>query len=204
MSKKGSRNLEDVLKALARDELKPAADGQRSKYVSLEQIQKHLKKNYPEVSVRHAQRTDDIFNEVTGEYLHTNYRISTALTVDDETEQTTGSQQLFDPTDSQRVGAAQTYLRRYNLLILSNMIITEDPDDTDGALERYVEPANPDYEIILAELITELNSSQTYKDLTARWSKKVRTKPIKELPQTYKDRANAVKHKLRDGLNAAA
>ncbi len=204
MSKKGLRNLEEILKALAKDELKPAADGQRSKYVSLEQIQKHLKSNYPEVSVRHAQRTDDVLNAVTGEYLHTNYQISTAFTVDGETYQTTGSQQLFDPTDSQRVGAAQTYLRRYNLLILSNMIITEDPDDTDGAVERYQEPVNPDYEIILAELISELNSTQTFKGLGATWSKKVRTKAYKELPNSYKDRAHAVKNQLKGGYDAAA
>ena len=84
------------------------------------------------------------------------------------------------------------------------MIITGDPDDTDGAVERYQEPVNPDYEIILAELISELNSTQTFKDLGLAWSKKVRLKRVKELPQAYKDRANAVKHKLADGLNAAA
>ena len=157
------KNLQEILKAMAREEIKPEAKGLHNDYVSLEQLQKHMKNKYKDVEV-----------------------------------------QLRDPSNPQAHGTAQTYLRRYNILILSNMIITGDPDDTDGAVERYVEPADPDNEIILAELITELNSSETYKDLTANWSRKVRTKRVKNLPQAYKDRANAVRHKLQDGLNAAA
>jgi len=198
------KNLQEILKAMARDEIEPKAKGLHNDYVSLEQLQKHIKTKYKEVDVEHMQQTVDVFNEQTGEYLHTNYTITTQFIVGGQDISTQMSVQLRDPTNPQIHGTAQTYLRRYNILILSNMIITGDPDDTDGAVERYVEPANPDYELILAELITELNSSQTYKDLTTNWSKKVRTKRVKELPQAYKDRANAVKHKLADGLNAAA
>ena len=198
------KNLQEILKAMARDEIEPKAKGLHNDYVSLEQLQKHIKTKYKEVDVEHMQQTVDVFNEQTGEYLHTNYTITTQFIVGGQGISTQMSVQLRDPTNPQTHGTAQTYLRRYNILILSNMIITGDPDDTDGAVERYVEPANPDYELILAELITELNSSQTYKDLTTNWSKKVRTKRVKELPQAYKDRANAVKHKLADGLNAAA
>ena len=198
------KKLQDILKAMAREEIKPEAKGLHNDYVSLEQLQKHMKNKYKDVEVQHTQETVDVFNQQTGEYLHTNYKMTTVFTVGDESESTSMSVQLRDPSNPQAHGTAQTYLRRYNILILSNMIITGDPDDTDGAVERYVEPANPDNEIILAELITELNSSQTYKDLTANWSKKVRTKRVKSLPQAYKDRANAVKHKLADGLNAAA
>lgn len=199
-----NRDLNTVLKAMARDEIKPEAKGLHNDYVSLEQLQKHIKNKYKEVEVQHTQQTVDVFNPQTGEYLHTNYSIQTMFIVGGDNILTSMSVQLRDPSNPQTHGTAQTYLRRYNILILSNMIITGDPDDTDGAVERYVEPANPDYEIILAELITELNSSETYKDLTTNWSKKVRTKRVKELPQAYKDRANAVKHKLADGLNAAA
>ncbi len=199
-----NRDLNTVLKAMARDEIKPEAKGLHNDYVSLEQLQKHIKNKYKEVEVQHTQQTVDVFNPQTGEYLHTNYSIQTMFIVGGENILTSMSVQLRDPSNPQTHGTAQTYLRRYNILILSNMIITGDPDDTDGAVERYVEPANPDYELILAELITELNSSQTYKDLTTNWAKKVRLKRVKELPQAYKDRANAVKHKLADGLNAAA
>jgi len=198
------RNLQKVLSDMAKDEIKPEAKGLHNDYVSLEQLQKHIKNKYKEVEVQHTQQTVDVFNPQTGEYLHTNYSIQTMFIVGGDNILTSMSVQLRDPSNPQTHGTAQTYLRRYNILILSNMIITGDPDDTDGAVERYVEPANPDYELILAELITELNSSQTYKDLTTNWSKKVRTKRVKELPQAYKDRANAVKHKLADGLNAAA
>lgn len=199
-----NRDLHTVLKAMAKDEIKPEAKGLHNDYVSLEQLQKHIKNKYKEVDIEHKQDTVDVFNQQTGEYLHTNYSIETTFVVGEADISTRMSVQLRDPSNPQIHGTAQTYLRRYNILILSNMIITGDPDDTDGAVERYVEPANPDYELILAELITELNSSQTYKDLTTNWAKKVRLKRVKELPQAYKDRANAVKHKLADGLNAAA
>ena len=199
-----NRDLNTVLKAMAQDEIEPKTPGQHNTYVSLEQLQKHIKKKYKEVGVEHKQQTVDVFNQQTGEYIHTNYTIQTTFTVGQESIATQMSVQLRDPSNPQIHGTAQTYLRRYNILILSNMIITGDPDDTDGAVERYVEPANPDYEIILAELINELNSSQTYGDLRTKWANKVRTKRVKELPQAYKDRANAVKHKLADGLNAAA
>ena len=199
-----NRDLYTVLKAMAKDEIKPEAKGLHNDYVSLEQLQKHIKNKYKEVDIEHKQETVDVFNQQTGEYLHTNYSIETTFVVGEADISTRMSVQLRDPSNPQTHGTAQTYLRRYNILILSNMIITGDPDDTDGAVERYVEPANPDYELILAELITELNSSQTYKDLTTNWSKKVRLKRVKELPQAYKDRANAVKHKLAGGLNAAA
>ena len=199
-----NRDLHKVLKAMAEDEIEPKTPGQHNNYVSLEQLQKHIKKKYKEVEVEHKQQTVDVFNQQTGEYLHTNYTIQTTFTVGGESIATQMSVQLRDPTNPQTHGTAQTYLRRYNILILSNMIITGDPDDTDGAVERYQEPVNPDNEIILAELISELNSTQTFKDLGLAWSKKVRTKAYKELPNSYKDRAHAVKNQLKGGYDAAA
>ena len=198
------KNLQEILKTMAKDEIEPKAKGQHNDYVSLEQLQKHIKTKYKEVNVQHMQQTVDVFNEQTGEYLHTNYEITTQFIVGEEDISTSMSVQLRDPSNPQTHGTAQTYLRRYNILILSNMIITGDPDDTDGAVERYEEPVNPDNEIILAELISELNSTKTYKDLQASWSKKTRLKRVKELPKAYKDRANAVKHKMVEGFNAAA
>ncbi|MEL0118988.1 MAG: ERF family protein [Opitutae bacterium] len=199
-----NRDLHKVLKAMAEDEIEPKTPGQHNNYVSLEQLQKHIKKKYKEVEVDHKQQTVDVLNQQTCEYLHTNYTIQTTFTVGGESIATQMSVQLRDPTNPQTHGTAQTYLRRYNILILSNMIITGDPDDTDGAVERYQEPVNPDYEIILAELISELNSTQTFKELGVAWSKKVRTKDYKELPNSYKDRAHAVKNQLKGGYDAAA
>lgn len=199
-----NRDLHKVLKAMAEDEIEPKTQGQHNNYVSLEQLQKHIKKKYKEVEVEHKQQTVDVFNQQTGEYLHTNYTIQTTFTVGGESIATQMSVQLRDPTNPQTHGTAQTYLRRYNILILSNMIITGDPDDTDGAVKRYEEPVNPDHEKILAELISELNSTQTFKDLGVAWSKRVRTKAYKELPNIYKDRAHAVKNQLKGGYDAAA
>jgi hypothetical protein len=199
-----NRDLNTVLKAMAQDEIEPKTPGQHNTYVSLEQLQKHIKKKYKEVGVEHKQQTVDVFNQQTGEYVHTNYTIQTTFTVGQESIATQMSVQLRDPSNPQTHGTAQTYLRRYNILILSNMIITGDPDDTDGAVERYQEPVNPDYEIILAELISELNSTQTFKDLGLAWSKKVRTKAYKELPNGYKDRAHSVKNQLKGRYDAAA
>ena len=78
------KNLQDILKAMARDEIEPKAKGLHNDYVSLEQLQKHIKTKYKEVDVEHMQQTVDVFNEQTGDYLHTNYTITTQFIVGEE------------------------------------------------------------------------------------------------------------------------
>ena len=45
------KNLQDILKAMAREEIKPEAKGLHNDYVSLEQLQKHMKNKYKDVEV---------------------------------------------------------------------------------------------------------------------------------------------------------
>ena len=87
------KNLQDILKAMAREEIKPEAKGLHNDYVSLEQLQKHMKNKYKDVEVQHTQETVDVFNQQTGEYLHTNYKMTTVFTVGDESESTSMSVQ---------------------------------------------------------------------------------------------------------------
>ena len=104
------RNLQKVLSDMAKDEIKPEAKGLHNDYVSLEQLQKHIKKKYKDVDVQHTQETVDVCNLQTGEYLHTNYKMTTVFTVGNESESTSMSVQLRDPSNPQTLGLSLIHI----------------------------------------------------------------------------------------------